>query len=116
MDQASLIEKLQMEKETFSSEASLLREEMSGARPDVILACDCIFAPLFGDAFLLLRMVLALAAPATRTLVALERRHDDGADAFFAQAHAAGFTAALVARRGRVLVVELARHPFNQSS
>lgn len=42
--------------------AALLNQELGGRAPSVILACDCIFAPLFGESFLLLRMLLALAA------------------------------------------------------
>lgn len=43
--------------------SALLNRELRGRAPSIILACDCIFAPLFGESFLLLLMLLALAAP-----------------------------------------------------
>lgn len=64
---------------------------------------------MFGDTFLLLTMLRALAAPQTRILVGLERRPDDGAEAFFAHADAAGFVSTLLLRVARVVVVEMRR-------
>lgn len=89
------------------SAAELRRTHLDGRSPDVLIACDCIFAPLFGSAFLLLRMIMALADTHTIVLLALERRHDDGAEEFFAQADAAGFAITLRARHGRVIVCEM---------
>ena len=89
---------------------ALKAEHLGGKAPDVILACDCIFAPLFGSSFLLLEMLCALAAvETTTTLLALERRYDDGAEAFFEQATAAGFASTVQLRCARVLVVEMVR-------
>lgn len=90
--------------------AAAVLAEFGGRPPDFILACDCIFAPLFGDSFLLLRMLDALAGPHTTAIVALERRADDGAERFFEEAIAAGF--AVSAPRvecGAVVCVELTR-------
>lgn len=89
--------------------AALLAEELGGVRPDVILACDCIFAPLFGDAYLLLNMLQALASPSTVSIVALERRPGDGAPAFFAQAAEAGFVTRLLVQHMRIVICELRR-------
>lgn len=89
--------------------AALLREQLDGRPPDVLIACDCIFQPIFGSAFLLLQMVQALAAAHTVVLLALERRDGDGADEFFAQAARAGFETTLRVRRHRVLVCEMRR-------
>ena len=52
-------------------------------------------------------MLLALADAHTVTLLALERRHDDGAEEFFAQAAAAGFESRLLLRHEHVLVCEM---------
>mmetsp|Transcript_5321 Transcript_5321/g.16255 ORF Transcript_5321/g.16255 Transcript_5321/m.16255 type:complete len:393 (-) Transcript_5321:358-1536(-) len=100
---------------------ALLEVEFEGSPPATIIACDCIFAPLFGESFLLLRMLLALAAPmpsnkdalqagppdGTLVLLALERREGDGADAFFAQAAEVGFVTRLTRRVGRVVLCEM---------
>ena len=103
--------------------AAFRHEHLGGAPPDVVLACDCIFAPLFGDAYLLLEMLLHLCRDgsgagqgadgggagggSTVALLALERRTDDGAEGFFMQAVAAGFSVRLCARHGRVLICEM---------
>lgn len=92
--------------------AKALREQhLSGAAPDVIIACDCVFAALFGAPYLLLEMLLLLTEEGggTTVILALERRVDDGADGFFAQAAAAGFSIRLVFRLGRVLICEMER-------
>ena len=72
--------------------AAAVLAEFGGRPPDLLLACDCIFSPLFGDAFLLLQMLDLLAGPHTTAIVALERRAGDGADRFFEKAAAAGFS------------------------
>ena len=54
-------------------------------------------------------MIQALAGPETIVILALERRKDDGAEAFFEQAAAAGFATELRLRRERVLVCEMRR-------
>ena len=91
------------------SAQQLVQRHLGGEPPGLIIACDCIFAPMFGDTFLLLTMLRALAAPQTRILVGLERRPDDGAEAFFAHADAAGFVSTLLLRVARVVVVEMRR-------
>jgi len=67
---------------------------------DVIIACDCVFAPLFGDSFLLLNMLEVLTttnatntscstcstSPPPRVLLGIERRLNDGVDGFFVAA------------------------------
>lgn len=87
--------------------ASFKAEHLEGKAPDCIIACDCIFAPIFGSAFLLLQMLLAFAAPSTIMLVILERRDDDGAEPFFEQALAAGFHIVCVQRHRRVVACEM---------
>ncbi len=62
-----------------------------GGKPDLIIACDCIFAPLFGDSFLLLEMLLLLSSQDTYVLLGVERRNGDGVDRFFDCAREAGF-------------------------
>lgn len=91
--------------------ASLLATELGGERPGLIIACDCIFAPLFGDAFLLLQMLLALAGPDTAVIIGIERRPADGAPAFFTQAAEAGFDTTVLQQHERVLVCEMRRGP-----
>ena len=80
---------------------------LGGARPDILIACDCIFMPLFGGPFLLLQMLLLLAGPHTHILVGLERRPDDGAESFFQEAADAGFVTKVCFQRGRVVVCEM---------
>ena len=89
------------------AKALLSHAHLNGTRPDVLLACDCIFTPLFGGPFLLLEMLTALAGPHTAILVALERRPDDGAEDFFAQASAAGFATKVLFQRGRVVCLQM---------
>ena len=95
----------------WSDEAaySIKQEHLESEAPDLLIACDCIFQPLFGSAFLLLQMIQALAGPETIVILALERRKDDGAEAFFEQAGAAGFATELRLRRERVIVCEMRR-------
>jgi predicted nicotinamide N-methyase len=82
-------------------------EHLEGKAPDCIIACDCIFAPIFGSAFLLLQMLMAFASPSTIILVILERRDDDGAELFFEQTIAAGFSIVCIQRHRRVVACEL---------
>lgn len=92
--------------------AQVLAEQLGGRKPDVIIATDCIFSPLFGDTFLLLRMLDLLAGPHTTALVALERRSGDGAPRFFECAREAGFEvspARVVSDAHAVLLFELTR-------
>lgn len=53
------------ELEWTSNEALALKEQMGGSI-DMVLACDCIFAPLYGDSFPLLRMLEYLVDERTR--------------------------------------------------
>mmetsp|Transcript_15143 Transcript_15143/g.39100 ORF Transcript_15143/g.39100 Transcript_15143/m.39100 type:complete len:350 (-) Transcript_15143:215-1264(-) len=87
----------------------MLKDHLDGQAPSIILACDCIFAPLFGESHLLLQMLSVLAGPQTTIVLALERRPDDGAESFFTLAHAAGFETVLLQQRNRVVVCEMWR-------
>ena len=63
---------------------------------DVIVCCDCVYVPLYGDSWkALLEAIDALAGPATDVLISLERRHvkdgDDGVDPFLEGMRANGF-------------------------
>ncbi|KDO28338.1 hypothetical protein SPRG_06577 [Saprolegnia parasitica CBS 223.65] len=54
---------------------------------DLVLCCDCIYEPLYGQSWRALALsmdVLCAANPACRVLVSVERRHGDGIDAFLA--------------------------------
>lgn len=53
----------------------------------MILCCDCVFEPLYGDSWRLLCDALAVLAPDanTRVLVSLERRSQDGVEKFLAR-------------------------------
>ena len=89
---------------------------------DVIIACDCVFAPLFGDSFLLLNMLEALTAdsPPSPTLVLLgiERRLNDGVDDFFVAARKSFDVTVRWAHTGdprRVAIYELTRRPQKKS-
>ena len=88
---------------------SLRREHYGGGSPEVILACDCIFAPLFGDAFLLLQMLELLAGDSTTVLLGLERRRNDGAERFFECAEEAGFEVSAISTHARVVLCEMRR-------
>ena len=87
----------------------LSHPHLRGEPPDVLLACDCIFLPIFGSSFLLLRMLVALAGPNTVILIGLERRDGDGAESFFRKAAEEGFTSTVCAQHKRVLVIEMRR-------
>lgn len=91
----------------------LVKQHLDGQPPGVIIACDCIFAPMFGDTFLLLEVLRSLAGPETLVIVGLERRPKDGAEAFFAHADKAGFNSHLLLQVERVVVaqMQLARSP-----
>jgi len=92
--------------------AHVLAEQLGGRKPDVIIAADCIFSPLFGDTFLLLRMLDLLAGPHTTALVSLERRSGDGGPRFFECAREAGFDISpprVVSDTHAVLLFELTR-------
>ncbi|RHY27639.1 hypothetical protein DYB32_006650 [Aphanomyces invadans] len=52
---------------------------------DIVLSCDCIYQPLYGESWRALALtmdVLCKRNPACIVLVAVERRHEDGIDAF----------------------------------
>lgn len=85
----------------------LVAERLGGVPPDVVIACDCIFAPLFGDSHLLLKMLVALAGAGTTIILALERRPKDSAEGFFSSAAEVGFDAVLLLQQKRVVVCEL---------
>eukprot|EP01062_Namystynia_karyoxenos_P051589 TRINITY_DN40604_c0_g1_i2.p1 TRINITY_DN40604_c0_g1~~TRINITY_DN40604_c0_g1_i2.p1 ORF type:complete len:355 (+),score=91.94 TRINITY_DN40604_c0_g1_i2:93-1157(+) len=59
---------------------AVLRAEVGD--PDLVLACDCVFFPLFGSAAPLVGVLEGLAGPRTRCIVASERRPSDGLDRF----------------------------------
>ena len=92
-----------------SAAHNLIAERFDGQPPSIILACDCIFAPLFGGSHLLLRMLAVLAGPASTILIALERRPEDDAERFFALAAETGFEVRLLTRVARVVVCEMWR-------
>jgi predicted nicotinamide N-methyase len=50
----------------------LVADHFGGRAPSLILACDCIFEPLFGEAHLLLRMLVVLADAQTTVIPAPE--------------------------------------------
>lgn len=50
----------------------LVAAHFGGRAPSLILACDCIFEPLFGEAHLLLRMLVVLADAQTTVIPAPE--------------------------------------------
>ena len=50
----------------------LVVDHFGGRAPSLILACDCIFEPLFGEAHLLLRMLVVLADTQTTVIPAPE--------------------------------------------
>ncbi|OQR85008.1 hypothetical protein ACHHYP_12443 [Achlya hypogyna] len=54
---------------------------------DVLLSCDCVYEPLYGESWRALAHTmdeLCAANPACRALVSVERRHGDGIDRFLA--------------------------------
>ncbi|EQC26402.1 hypothetical protein SDRG_15747 [Saprolegnia diclina VS20] len=54
---------------------------------DVVLCCDCIYEPLYGQSWRALALsmdVLCASNPACRVLMSVERRHGDGIDSFLA--------------------------------
>ena len=57
--------------------AEILKNDFcDGGCFDVIVCCDCVYVPLYGDSWkALLEAIDALAGPATDVLISLERRH-----------------------------------------
>ncbi|KAF0688495.1 Aste57867_19896 [Aphanomyces stellatus] len=54
---------------------------------DIVLSCDCIYQPLYGESWRALALtmdVLCHRNPACVVLVSVERRHEDGIDDFLA--------------------------------
>ncbi|KAH8071443.1 lysine methyltransferase [Aureococcus anophagefferens] len=92
-----------------------LRDELLGGAPvDVILCCDCVYVPLYGDCWIqLLEAIDALAGPTSDILIAVERRHvrdgDDGVDAFLAGMAANGFAASELATAAPVVLLHFTR-------
>ncbi|KAH8062119.1 lysine methyltransferase [Aureococcus anophagefferens] len=92
-----------------------LRDELLGGAPvDVILCCDCVYVPLYGDCWIqLLEAIDALAGPTSDVLIAVERRHvrdgDDGVDAFLAGMAANGFAASELATAAPVVLLHFTR-------
>lgn len=80
--------------------ARQLRDELTDGAPfDLILCCDCVYKPLYGDSFKLLAQTIdALAGTDSSILVAVERRFvrddTDGVDEFLALLKEAGFESA----------------------
>lgn len=76
--------------------ASLKDDFCGGDCFDVIVCCDCVYVPLYGDSWiLLLEAIDALAGPHTDVLISLERRSTascfDGVDPFLAGMKKNGF-------------------------
>lgn len=80
--------------------ARQLREELTDGTPfDLILCCDCVYKPLYGDSFKLLAQTIdALAGVNSNILVAVERRFvrndTDGVGEFLGLLKEAGFDSA----------------------
>lgn len=76
---------------------------------DFILACDCIYEPLYGESWkALLQQMIALSNEDTRVLVSAEERTNDGVDKFLSAA-APTFECSTVCTTGKVSVYELRR-------
>lgn len=63
---------------------------------DIVICCDCVYVPLYGDSFYkLVEAIDMLAGPDTQVLLSVERRFvkggEDGVDTFLATLVAAGF-------------------------
>ena len=74
---------------TEETERFLATHRRVGGLFDLILVCDCVFAPLYGDSWRLLCDTLRVLCPygsaaKTAALIACERRCDDGIDDFLA--------------------------------
>ena len=81
---------------TRAGAETLKNDFCGGGCFDVIVCCDCVYVPLYGDSWkALLEAIDALAGPATDVLISLERRHvkdgDDGVDPFLEGMRANGF-------------------------
>ena len=99
-----------------ASVRALKDRHLDGAGPDVILGCDVVFEPLFGGGARaggnpLLEVLGGLARDDTVVLLALERRKDDGIDAFFREAALAGYAYEVLRAVDGVMIVEMARRP-----
>eukprot|EP01065_Artemidia_motanka_P036444 TRINITY_DN44367_c0_g1_i1.p1 TRINITY_DN44367_c0_g1~~TRINITY_DN44367_c0_g1_i1.p1 ORF type:complete len:329 (+),score=83.37 TRINITY_DN44367_c0_g1_i1:71-1057(+) len=89
--------------------AGLLQET---GEPAVIIACDCIFFPLFGSSAPLLDALLGLAGPRTLCVVSSERRPEDGFQRFCDDAEKDFETLRrTVLQDGGIVVLELRRRP-----
>ena len=77
-------------RELFWSKAKAqeLRDDLVGGNFfDVVVCCDCVYVPLYGDCWIqLLEAIDVLAGPRSDVLISLERRHvrdgDDGVNGF----------------------------------
>ena len=71
-----------------------------GDRFDIVLAADCVYEFLYGAESwrLLIETFAALVADDGVVLISLERRGDDGVDAFLQESDAAGFEIKRVCR------------------
>jgi predicted nicotinamide N-methyase len=67
-------------------EAELILSNRKGERFDVILICDCVFEPLYGDSWKLLCETLGVIVfdDSTEVLISCERRSEDAIDDFLA--------------------------------
>jgi len=58
----------------------------AGGGFDMILSCDCVYEPLYGDSWRdLSEAIDELAGPLTEVWIAVERRNNDGVDNFIAR-------------------------------
>ena len=77
--------------------AQQLRKDLvNGDFFDVVVCCDCVYVPLYGDCWIqLLEAIDVLSGPDTDVLISLERRHvrdgDDGVKPFLAGMASNGF-------------------------
>jgi hypothetical protein len=81
---------------------------------DVIIVCDCVYEPLYGQSWRRLALVLKLLAQArtTEVWISLERRTGDGIDNFL-QHLELSFHANVVEERGSLLLIKAVPHEKN---
>lgn len=85
-----------------------------GRTVDLVLCCDCVYVPLYGESFRLLAEAIdVLAGPESHVVLAVERRFvrggTDGVDDFLHLLEAAGFEAARLPSQPPVEILHLRR-------
>jgi len=85
-----------------AEQAIALRNELLDGEPfDIVLSCDCVYIPLYGDSWrALVDAIIAVAGPKSLVLVAVERRYvqggTDGVDLFLNAMTSANFIPSLI--------------------